>query len=736
MLGVLPITLLSCIFQVIGGSCNFPNGFLGTWKSSNYGTFIFGSNSMYMSTDITGSSKRNYTCESNSGTKYVIRTTESFLPFVGATTYFYAYICLDLRETSAYSYYYYQQSDKDIGFNYERAKAFNTTGISLNAVCETTVDVTEYHVMVKEGFGNSVQVTCPDIFLGVFYYNYNDTTSSYCNGVSRLDVCNNNKTTLIFNYTLCSQRVGFSAGGIMGCIASVKSGSNTYLTTYNQDSTVDGSTTTTFACFAATTVGSSVVASIKQTECSINQSPTTLPAGGGILLLTANYTCLPVSTTPETKNYTWIIVGSVLGFLALVGIILFLIYCLCFWWPKRKRERRIRAKTIIENEDKHPLAESSLTLDAPSSLEHQSISEIKNRKIFDEDVPSHPMDESRSVKIDFRGKTWIKGDKPYSNGGPIMNGVNSIDPRREFAISEVDTVSRIPHRLEEEYIIRAMSPVTTVTQETAKSSLEISLTEKPNSKFEESLPPLTTSVSSVKRYFPDRSSKHDSQRKSAFAWTENSDAASFFEARSQNKKRRRRKGYSILQTSRSHTPASRSSRTRSTRSSFYDNKFDREDDEWEDEEVEELEHDGIAKSKPIVLDSGRRMNTLPPRPTIRESKIRESKPRQSRKQQRRKKSRQSNRSRSRGNMFDRIKSLRHSPYRTRMSIKRFSNGQAKQLQRSRTMSGHMSRPPKPFKKTKHDPIGIRLHRSYTEASIRKVNQELQLRPNYVNIAWR
>ncbi|KAL3871761.1 hypothetical protein ACJMK2_039739 [Sinanodonta woodiana] len=729
MFGLLAIALISCTLQVIGGTCSFPSGFLGTWKSSNYGTFIFGTSSMYMSTDITGNNKRNYTCESNSGTKYVIRTTESFLPFIGGTTYFYAYICLDLRETSAYSYYYYQQSEKDIGFNSERAKAFNTTGISLSAVCELTVDVTEYHVMVKDGYGKSVQVICPDIFLGVFYYNYNDTTTSYCNSVSRVDVCNNNKTTLIFNYTLCSQRVGFSAGGIMGCIASVISGSNTYLTTFNQDSTVDGSTTTTFACFAATTVGSSVVASIKQTECSVNQSPTTVPTGGGILLLTAN--CLPVSATPETKNYTWIIVGSILGFLVLLGIILFLIYCLCFWRPKRKRERRIRAKKVIKDEEKHPLAESSLTLDAPSSL--HIMSEGKND--FDEDMSTNPMDESTSVKISFRGKTWIKGDKSSSNGGPIMNGVNSIDLRREIAISEIDTESIIPHRLEEQYIKRAMSPispVTMVSQQTAKSSLERSLTEKPISKFVRSLPPLETSDSyKTLGAVPKQSSTHRSHRKASFSWTDKSDAASFFEARTQNKKRRRRRGYSILQAPRSHTPASRSSRTRSTRSSFYDNKFGMEESEWEDEEVEELQPKGKVKSKPIILEKDRRRTTLPPRPTIQKSK-----PQQSRKQKRQKKSRQSSRSRSRGNMSDRSKSLRHSPYRTRVTVKRFSKAHAKQLQRSRTMSGHMTRPPKPLRKVKHDSIGIRLHRSYTEASIRKVNHDQQLRPNYVYSAWR
>lgn len=67
-----------------------------------------------------------------------------------------------------------------------------------------------------EGFEAEALSYCAKPFLGVFTYTHT-STSATCGlewGESLLDVCNNNRTNLIFDYNLCSTKVAFSGKGL------------------------------------------------------------------------------------------------------------------------------------------------------------------------------------------------------------------------------------------------------------------------------------------------------------------------------------------------------------------------------------------------------------------------------------------------------------------------------------------------------------------------------------------
>ncbi|KAL3871759.1 hypothetical protein ACJMK2_039737 [Sinanodonta woodiana] len=380
-----------------------------------------------------------------------MRSMQAFSPFVGGSTYYLAYICFDMRAVTSYSYYYYQQSDKETGFSNERIVGLtNGTAVtSTSQVCKTTVDVSEYHTLVKSGAGYSSLVTCPDVMLGNYNYKYTDSTGSYCTNTTVMDVCSN-KSVIIFNYTTCSQRIAYSASGIIGCIISISSGSTTYVTTYNFDTNVDGSTTYRLTCWAMAYNGSNVIASIKPTDCDNQQSPTTLPTGGAIVTMTPY--CVPTTTSSTSKTDIGLIVGLVLGFLILIIIIILIIYFCCCWWPPRRRNKLIRAKKRLEVEE-HPMAEKSLELDAPVSLDPVPESGAKPNKAKGKTgqtgIPD-PMRET-SMMLNLKERTWILGEKQMANGKHVPNGIANGGPIRRggLTVADLETGSVMGPSLEE-----------------------------------------------------------------------------------------------------------------------------------------------------------------------------------------------------------------------------------------------------------------------------------------------
>ncbi|KAK3576460.1 hypothetical protein CHS0354_025222 [Potamilus streckersoni] len=79
---------------------------------------------------------------------------------------------------------------------------------------------------------------------------------------------------MTFNYSTCTQRMAYSAGGTVWCIASV-SGSSTFVVVYNNDTTVDDVNTFKFTCFSVSSDSSKV--SMISKNCEPNQTPDTMP---------------------------------------------------------------------------------------------------------------------------------------------------------------------------------------------------------------------------------------------------------------------------------------------------------------------------------------------------------------------------------------------------------------------------------------------------------------------------
>ncbi|KAK3586468.1 hypothetical protein CHS0354_001853 [Potamilus streckersoni] len=195
--------------------------------------------------------------------------------------------------------------------------------------------------------------------------------------------------------------------------------------------------------------GSNVIASIKPIDCDNQQSPTTLPTGGAIVAMTPY--CVTKTSTSKT-DYTGLIVGLVVGFIIIIIIIILLIYFCCCWWPPRRRNKLIRGKKRLEAED-HPMAEKSLELDAPVSLDPVPESEAKPNKTKGKKgqtgIPD-PMRET-SMMLNLKERTWILGEKQMANGKQIANGIANGGPIRHggLTVADLETGSVFGQSLEE-----------------------------------------------------------------------------------------------------------------------------------------------------------------------------------------------------------------------------------------------------------------------------------------------
>ncbi|KAL3871762.1 hypothetical protein ACJMK2_039740 [Sinanodonta woodiana] len=190
-----------------------------------------------------------------------------------------------------------------------------------------------------------------------------------------------------------------------------------------------------FLLQAATTVGTNLIATVKATECNSNQSPTTIPSGGGIFKFTANSLPQEESKKQSSDSSKWIIVGSVLGFVILVALAIFLIYCCCCWWPRNKRNRRIRTKHQLWKFE-HPMAEASMSIDAPSSMmpvfdPYESIAELASTNkdqnpnetfagtfnpLRESSMILNLKEEARRARIRVKNKNF-RSDSHLANGG-------------------------------------------------------------------------------------------------------------------------------------------------------------------------------------------------------------------------------------------------------------------------------------------------------------------------------
>ncbi|XP_052076618.1 uncharacterized protein LOC127714586 isoform X3 [Mytilus californianus] len=373
------ILLVAVVY--IDGSCTFPSALTGDWYSSNGGELTFTSTS-FSNFKVASFGSYTFTCEISSGSQY-ISSSEVFyvfnLPFI-------AYICMDLTRISGYKYRYYQPTTQLIDAEYNRLKIYlnNTVTVSdISTICELSDYTTlSYHMLLKNNTISSQKIQCPNAFLGTFNYTYDTGSGNLCAASSGLDVCTD-KSTMTFDYTLCSETQAYSAGGIVNCVYSSTSGSATLLHVFNLDSTTDESTYYRFTCYVIETINSVVYATQYPQDCHYGQNATNVNATGGNLVLTAESTCVPETVAAAS-------IGIYIAIVILLLIIIIAIIFAIYMWKKKKEEekrkkleeeeRRLQQNTIREkreNPDLRPEMDLGLPDDSKYNIDRLMYSDDK-----------------------------------------------------------------------------------------------------------------------------------------------------------------------------------------------------------------------------------------------------------------------------------------------------------------------------------------------------------------------
>ncbi|XP_069131303.1 uncharacterized protein [Argopecten irradians] len=224
-----------------------------------------------------------FTCEEQNGYKYFLRATET--AFIFGNDYR-GYLCLQLRRVSAYKYYYYigtQLSTTNNDYIYARVDGL---AVSMSDACNAPEP---YHdgsfiTLIKNGSVESghAQATCPEAFLAK-YDNItvsNAAGSTTCTG-NTFDACSD-KTLLNHTYASCTSGLIFSSGGSLTCLHSIANDSYTFLSVWNNDVTVDGSTTHRFSCFIISQTGDVTYATEVPNFCSDTSHTSTYVTSPGI----------------------------------------------------------------------------------------------------------------------------------------------------------------------------------------------------------------------------------------------------------------------------------------------------------------------------------------------------------------------------------------------------------------------------------------------------------------------
>ncbi|XP_060576589.1 uncharacterized protein LOC132733877 [Ruditapes philippinarum] len=266
--------------------CTFPATLTGTWVSSNDGTWDINSTHLlnYYSVSSTtgrtispGVSQLNFECFENRGdTKYVMKSEE--LIIVGGQRSLYT--CIDIRQTTDNKLVYYQATQADrSGFQFTIQSVYDN-------VCNTDsyVQPYNYHIALKSGSETSALQNCPADLFGS--YNY-DTCIDVNSNSTSLNVCDT-RQQLIFNYTLCNTPQMFTLEGVLDCVHHEESGSISYLTLYNRDSTApDNNNYYRFVCLAVVLSGGVVYVTASPNRCNDNQNATAIASPGETLQLTS-----------------------------------------------------------------------------------------------------------------------------------------------------------------------------------------------------------------------------------------------------------------------------------------------------------------------------------------------------------------------------------------------------------------------------------------------------------------
>ncbi|KAK3087298.1 hypothetical protein FSP39_004356 [Pinctada imbricata] len=315
----LAIYLLTVFINLskVYSQCTFPANLNGDWISADKGILYFNSThiSGYTHTFSAPGLPTTFTlgCREIQGSKYSLKAEESASIFAVAANF---HTCLEIHEVNSDLFYYY------IG---------KKTGSNINTTCPTDLQSVFSNLTITDSTGTEL---CPNSSL------------SACLNRAELDFVQDDcgKTTL-------------SAGNNYRCIYSQTNTNGTYLSLYNTDATVDGTSTFRFACFAYKRGTATMYATESPKFCASGATPYDLPTDG------RKYVYASIQATPEPPfvadlNYLFIIVAFVCIFLIIHIIVLArLLYkdygCIClkknlFKWPKKVKEIDIKKRERVK----------------------------------------------------------------------------------------------------------------------------------------------------------------------------------------------------------------------------------------------------------------------------------------------------------------------------------------------------------------------------------------------------
>ncbi|XP_053400097.1 uncharacterized protein LOC123557767 [Mercenaria mercenaria] len=283
--------------QEVFSLCTLPTQFQNSvWIDSDKGELVFDTVNMtgWDFRDKGGTLYEDWQCFNTStvGTKlYLIMVNTQNVVFLSDE--FTPYLCMELTEITANSYYYYLGWAEEEKYRDERISATYSTTVVSDPVDQLCLDLTnpfhaaaypdtgEYHVLVKKGNELDAKQECPSTFFGEYSYNVTDIAANtdYCGtGDEVWDVCTDYEQ-MTFNYTICNTEIAYSGNGSVFCLVSITSGSYTYHTVYNEDNTADiSSGTYRFTCLMSS-IASDGSLNVSQTpgSCKKSQTPNDQP---------------------------------------------------------------------------------------------------------------------------------------------------------------------------------------------------------------------------------------------------------------------------------------------------------------------------------------------------------------------------------------------------------------------------------------------------------------------------
>ncbi|KAL4230691.1 hypothetical protein ACF0H5_011067 [Mactra antiquata] len=364
------ILLIGIFLPLSAGQCTLPFTD-GTWISSTRGTWTVSNNGTTISNfkaDLsTTLNTATLNCVSRSGTKYVLGTQFELFFLVTIDVY----TCLDIRTISgspnSYVYYIVTPTDSSTGEQFTSDQASVCSNSNYNTPVNT-------HIVLKGGSETAGAINLPDAILGNYSVDYVDINSVSISG-SEMDSCTD-KTIMVFNNSSPTTNLAFTNGDILHAIYSVTSGSNVYLHTYNNDTSVDGTNTFNIACWVIVKTGSNVKATVYPNECIQEQTSTSVAYGGQKFTFTPYFTCASTTTTEDTSESSlegWQIVLIVLGVLACLIIIVILI--VCFLYMRKSRH---------VGDDKKGFAKETERQSSPDSLPDVDLKKSNKKGIIND----------------------------------------------------------------------------------------------------------------------------------------------------------------------------------------------------------------------------------------------------------------------------------------------------------------------------------------------------------------